>query len=155
MHRGHIRAQRTFAHLFPVAGEVPPRFITMQPVAAAPTSQVFHEGELAVQKRAGTYESSQEVGEIIQPALSPDAAQFWSTRQFVLLCAAGPSADDDRHASDDSTSSNPMIATTLLTGPRGFVRVEHRYVPGEEVQVCRVSTNEEHVHVGAQPGDTC
>jgi predicted pyridoxine 5'-phosphate oxidase superfamily flavin-nucleotide-binding protein len=89
---------------------------------------LFHEGERAVQARAGVAEIALNVGRgALQPAIDPEFAAFLAERVFVVAGAEGP---DGR------------IWASLLVGPPGFARAldsEHlqlltRPAPGDPLE---------------------
>jgi uncharacterized protein len=67
----------------------------------------YHEGELAVQARAGVTAEAQRVGQVLRPEIPPAAAEFLVEQPMVIT---GSVADDDR------------VWASLLTGEPGFVR---------------------------------
>jgi predicted pyridoxine 5'-phosphate oxidase superfamily flavin-nucleotide-binding protein len=74
---------------------------TLQP-AAGP----YHEGELAVQERAGVAEEASRVGRIVGGRLSANVARFLAERDFAVLGAADAAG---------------RVWASPLAGPRGFL----------------------------------
>ena len=76
---------------------------------------MFHDGERAVQRRAGVERVAAQVGRIIGSRISPDHAGFLRDQTFVVV--AGRS-DDCR------------LWATLITGPAGFAQAldERRFL---------------------------
>jgi predicted pyridoxine 5'-phosphate oxidase superfamily flavin-nucleotide-binding protein len=68
----------------------------------------FHRGELAVQERAGVRDIANDVGEGIIDFVPPDAAQFLTRRQMVVLGTV------DRRG---------RVWTSVVTGEPGFIEV--------------------------------
>ena len=77
------------------------------------TVTTFHEGELAVQRRAGVADTAAKVGRIIESEIPPAFAAFLATRQFLVVARE---EDDGR------------VWASLVTGRPGFARAldEHR-----------------------------
>jgi uncharacterized protein len=72
------------------------------------TDELFHEGELAVQRRAGVADVARRVGEgSIEHALAPEVVGFL-THQLFLFCA--------------TRTPNGDVWASLLVGPPGFTR---------------------------------
>jgi len=78
----------------------------------------FHEGEIAVQDRAGEREIGRRRDTIISPIIVPGALPFLAQQRLIALAVAG----DDGH-----------LWTSLWCGLPGFVRSEH----GERVVIQR------------------
>jgi predicted pyridoxine 5'-phosphate oxidase superfamily flavin-nucleotide-binding protein len=68
----------------------------------------FHEGELAVQRRAGVERNAERIGHSIHGEIPELARRFAVEREFLLLGAADAAG---------------RVWATLLRGPRGFVTV--------------------------------
>ncbi|HEX6616217.1 MAG TPA: pyridoxamine 5'-phosphate oxidase family protein [Gemmatimonadales bacterium] len=68
----------------------------------------YHEGELAVQRRAGVADRAAQVGRIVRPTIPEPARAFASVREFVILGAA---------------DEQGRVWATLLQGPPGFLSV--------------------------------
>ena len=69
---------------------------------------LYHDGELAVQRRAGVVEQAARVGRIVRPTIPEAARAFAAARGFVILGAAG---------------ARGRVWATLLQGPPGFLSV--------------------------------
>jgi uncharacterized protein len=80
-----------------------------QPTAIeAPVDELFHEGELAVQRRAGVADVARRVGEgSIEHQLAPEVVAFL-THQLFLFCA--------------TRTPDGAVWASLLVGPPGFTR---------------------------------
>jgi len=80
-----------------------------QPTATgARANELFHEGELAVQRRAGVADVARRVGEgSLQPELAPEVIAFLS-HQLFLFCA--------------TRTPDGGVWASLLVGPPGFAR---------------------------------
>src|SRR5215472_15667047 len=50
----------------------------------------FHEGELAVQERAGVLDEASRVGRMLRNRISPGPQQFLAGRRFAILAARVP-----------------------------------------------------------------
>ena len=75
---------------------------------AAPADELFHEGELAVQRRAGVADVARRVGEgSIEHSLAPEVVAFL-THQLFLFCA--------------TRTPDGRVWASLLVGPPGFTR---------------------------------
>ena len=57
-------------------------------MATTTTRTMFHEGELAVQRRAGVEAVAAKVGRSIHASIPPDHADFLSRQPFVVVAAA-------------------------------------------------------------------
>jgi predicted pyridoxine 5'-phosphate oxidase superfamily flavin-nucleotide-binding protein len=68
----------------------------------------FHDGEIAVQERAGVRDIANDVGEGIIDFVPPDAAQFLARRQMVVLSTV------DRRA---------RVWASVVTGQPGFIEI--------------------------------
>src|SRR3954451_18947267 len=68
----------------------------------------FHEGELAVQRRAGVERTAAQVGRMIGPSIPPEFAAFVARQPFVV--AAAPDEDG-------------RVWATLLVGGPGVATV--------------------------------
>ncbi len=81
-------------------------------------SGVFHEGERAMQQKAGVADMARRVGNGIHAEMPPVAEAFLAGRDFIVLGSA-----DDKGKGD-------AVWATLLTGPPGFVMApdEHTVV---------------------------
>jgi len=66
----------------------------------------FHEGELLVQDRAGVRREAQRVGQMLRPAIRPDARAFLAERQFAIVAAEGEGG---------------RVWASILVGQRGFL----------------------------------
>jgi uncharacterized protein len=66
----------------------------------------FHEGELLVQDRAGVRGEARRVGQMLRPAIRPDARTFLAERRFAVVSAEG---DGGR------------VWASILVGPPGFL----------------------------------
>jgi uncharacterized protein len=66
---------------------------------------VYHEGELAMQRRAGVEERAERVARIIGPRIPPAAAAFLAMQRFVVTASV------DRHGA---------VTASLIAGPAGF-----------------------------------
>ncbi|HET9036253.1 MAG TPA: pyridoxamine 5'-phosphate oxidase family protein [Myxococcaceae bacterium] len=66
----------------------------------------FHEGELLVQDRAGVRGEARRVGQMLRPAIRPDARTFLAERRFAIVAAEG---DGGR------------VWASILVGPPGFL----------------------------------
>jgi predicted pyridoxine 5'-phosphate oxidase superfamily flavin-nucleotide-binding protein len=71
-------------------------------------SEVFHKGELAVQKRAGVEKMASRVGRVVQSVMHPIAQNFLEHQPFVVAA---------------STDRNGRVWASFLTGDSGFIRV--------------------------------
>lgn len=80
-----------------------------QPTAIeAPADELFHEGELAMQRRAGVADVARRVGEgSIEHQLAPEVVAFL-THQLFLFCA--------------TRTPDGAVWASLLVGPPGFTR---------------------------------
>jgi len=67
---------------------------------------VFHEGELAVQERAGVGHQAAKIGSGIRAEISPAVSDFLRARRFVVAAGIGPGDD---------------VWATVLTGETGFL----------------------------------
>ncbi len=66
----------------------------------------FHEGELLVQERAGVAADARRVGQMLRPAIRPDARVFLAERRFVIVSAA---------------TVADHVWVSVLAGPQGFL----------------------------------
>ncbi|MGW7365698.1 pyridoxamine 5'-phosphate oxidase family protein [Streptomyces sp. NPDC054841] len=71
------------------------------------TSQPYHRGSIAVQRRVGVRDQAAHVGRSIGPGIRPVAAAFLELQPMLVLGAADPAG---------------RLWSSLLTGPPGFVR---------------------------------
>ncbi len=71
-------------------------------------NSVFHEGELAVQEKAGVSTMAARIGGMIKPEISAAASDFFSLQSFIVVA----SSDEDGH-----------VWASVLTGWPGFVEV--------------------------------
>jgi predicted pyridoxine 5'-phosphate oxidase superfamily flavin-nucleotide-binding protein len=67
----------------------------------------FHEGEKALQERAGVRARAQAVGAVVEAAISPAAARFLAEQRIVIAA---------------SLDEGGRPSASLLTGPPGFAR---------------------------------
>jgi uncharacterized protein len=82
--------------------------VTGSPASGAPSDELFHEGELAVQRRAGVVDVARRVGEgSIEHALAPEVIAFLG-HQLFLFCA--------------TRTPDGAVWASLLVGPPGFAR---------------------------------
>ncbi len=82
--------------------------VTRSPTTEPPADELFHEGELAVQRRAGVADVARRVGEgSIEPELAPEVTAFL-THQLFLFCA--------------TRTPDGAVWASLLVGPPGFAR---------------------------------
>ena len=80
----------------------------------------WHEGELAIQTRAGVAAQAQKVGRIIGETIPAAAAQFLAARPYVIVA---------------TVSADGAISASILGGPAGFavatsersIRIEPRF----------------------------
>lgn len=79
----------------------------MTRMVTAPTGP-FHDGELEVQRRAGVREEAGRVGRIIGSALTPAVARLMAAHRMAVAA---------------SLDERLRVWASLLTGPRGFLRV--------------------------------
>lgn len=70
--------------------------------------EVFHEGERAVQRRAGVADQAARLASMIQPRLDAAFAAFLATQPFVVVASA---------------TADGRVWASMLVGPPGFVRV--------------------------------
>lgn len=70
----------------------------------------YHEGELAMQHRAGVEELARRVGRIIEPDIPPQAAAFLAAQHFVIT------------ASVDSAGA---VTASIIAGTPGFAAASH------------------------------
>jgi predicted pyridoxine 5'-phosphate oxidase superfamily flavin-nucleotide-binding protein len=68
---------------------------------------VYHEGEIAVQTRAGVRDKSARIGKSIQPTIPPAAQEFLSSQPMAVLA---------------SIDQNEKVWASLLMGDPGFIR---------------------------------
>jgi predicted pyridoxine 5'-phosphate oxidase superfamily flavin-nucleotide-binding protein len=69
---------------------------------------VFHEGELAVQRRAGVGQMAAKLGpRVVQPRLDPQFAEFLARQRFVIVSSSTPAG---------------RTWASVLVGPPGFAR---------------------------------
>jgi predicted pyridoxine 5'-phosphate oxidase superfamily flavin-nucleotide-binding protein len=82
--------------------------VTRSPITDAPGDELFHEGELTVQRRAGVADVARRVGEgSIEHELAPEVTAFL-THQLFLVCA--------------TRTPDSAVWASLLVGPPGFTR---------------------------------
>lgn len=75
-------------------------------VGTSSSDSVFHEGERAVQERAGVAEAAAKLGPMmVQPRLDGNVAAFLRRQMFVIVASSTPSA---------------QVWASVLTGPPGF-----------------------------------
>jgi predicted pyridoxine 5'-phosphate oxidase superfamily flavin-nucleotide-binding protein len=87
-------------------------------------SQPFHDGELAVQKRAGVSETASRVGGSIHPAIPPVAAEFLAARTWVVVATV----DDDVRPWASLLSGLPGFIEAVGAGT---VRIRAEPAPGD------------------------
>jgi predicted pyridoxine 5'-phosphate oxidase superfamily flavin-nucleotide-binding protein len=71
-------------------------------------NSVFHEGELAVQRRAGVEGMARRVSAVIDDTISPAARDFYRAQSFVVV---------------GTIDAEKRVWASLLTGEPGFIRV--------------------------------
>jgi predicted pyridoxine 5'-phosphate oxidase superfamily flavin-nucleotide-binding protein len=69
----------------------------------------FHEGELAVQERAGVLAAAGRTGRMVQRTIPPARWSFLSERRFAVLGAQ---------------TTDRFVWTSVVTGPLGFLEIE-------------------------------
>jgi uncharacterized protein len=78
------------------------------PATGAPIDELFHEGEIAVQRRAGVADVAHRVGAgSIEHALAPEVIAFLGHQLFLFCATRTPDGD---------------VWASLLVGPQGFAR---------------------------------
>ena len=88
-------------------------------------NSVFHEGELAVQRRAGVEGMARRVSAVIDDTISPAARDFYGAQSFVVL---------------GTIDAEKRVWASLLTGEPGFIRViDERTVFIESSPVARTA----------------
>ncbi len=71
-------------------------------------SEVYHQGEIAVQKLAGVEEMASRIGRSIHPVMHPIAQNFLSHQPFVIAA---------------SMDKNGKVWASILTGDVGFIEI--------------------------------
>jgi predicted pyridoxine 5'-phosphate oxidase superfamily flavin-nucleotide-binding protein len=85
----------------------------------------FHEGELAVQVRAGVLAAAERTGRMVQRTITPARWSFLTSRRFAVLAAQ---------------TTDRSVWTSIVTGPLGFLEIESE---GAAL----------HVHANVHPAD--
>src|SRR5215472_12749139 len=81
--------------------------IAARATAPAGITTLFHEGERAVQRRAGTEQVAAQIGRNIAPFVPAGFGEFLSQQEFVVVASRDQAGD---------------IWASLITGQAGFVR---------------------------------